>query len=413
MRCRLKSNLVRHLRALQGSRSKVDRATVDGLTLNESLSANCRHSVDVVRVHVVVVVNVGVIEDVRIIDDRVVHVDDGDEIMAATEPRKEWFAEAERDPADTEPNAATQESHKSRSIARRSIIRARAPAPAAREIVPAAIVVRSKAPRRVINPGPAPGADPISIAITVGSPTGRDFGGIPDMAVFRFISPRTVVIEIVVAGNITRNVPSGNGVVFLQVALGGPTIEAIWTGGLVNAVLNIVGAGEFAALSGVDFIGFAASGNFAFAADHGNASRVAVFIDVNAKSACLFDSKSKIWRVYFVEIALPQFADTEVQTAFREAHLRDALVKVQERKRGHTAKMHRGSASLQFGAGVFVHPNLVADGYRTVLGGAAPIALTAGLKGDRTIDVADARDARWRIFFIRSRLRRHKTQKTG
>src|SRR5258708_36502207 len=98
MLCRLKSNLVRHLRALQGSRSKVDRATVDGLTLNESLSANCRHSVDIVRVHVVVVVNVGVIEDVRIVDDRVVYGDDGDEIMAASERRDDRVAGAPRGP---------------------------------------------------------------------------------------------------------------------------------------------------------------------------------------------------------------------------------------------------------------------------------------------------------------------------
>src|SRR5260370_25340144 len=76
--------------------------------------------------------------------------------------------------------------------------------------------------------------------------------------------------------------------------------------------------------------------------------------------------------------------------------------------------MHGGGASLQFGAGMFVDPNLVADGHWTVSSSAAPIALSAGLQRYGTIHVADAGDARWRIFFfIRSRLRSRKTQKTG
>ena len=45
---------------------------------------------------------------------------------------------------------------------------------------------------------------------------------------------------------------------------------------------------------------------------------------------------------------------------------------------------------------------------------AGTLALAAGLQGNGTLDEADARDARRRIFFfIRARRRRHKTQKTG
>src|SRR5438128_1503001 len=45
---------------------------------------------------------------------------------------------------------------------------------------------------------------------------------------------------------------------------------------------------------------------------------------------------------------------------------------------------------------------------------AAPIALSAGLQRNGAIRVADAGDARGRIFlFVRSRLRSRKTQKTG
>src|SRR5258708_8134251 len=178
---------------------------------------------------------------------------------------------------------------------------------------------------------------------------------------------------------------------------------------LFNVVLNVVRAVEFGALAGMNFIGFAAGSNFAFAANYGHAGGVAIFINVNAKSTRLFNDEGQIRSVHFVDIALTQFADTEVDATFRKAHLRDALIKVQEGKRGHAAEMHRGRAGLQFGAGIFVNPDLVSDGHRTVFGGTAPIALSAGLQGDGTVDVADARDARWRIFFIRSRFRRGKT----
>src|SRR5258708_6006880 len=409
---RLDPHRTGHVRPPQRGFREVASSAVDRSTVHKSVAIHGANGMHVVRVHKIDVTNVGV-EDIRVADERVVHVDDGDEIMAAAEPREERFPEAERKPADSETKPATEEADKSRPIDGRPKERTGAPAPAAREIVPAAIVVRSKTPRRIIDPGPAPGADPIPIAIAVRSPVGRNFARVPNVAVFRFIAPVSIVVQIAVAGHVARNVLSGNGVVLFSVALSGPTIETVGTRSLVNAVLDVVRAAEFGTLARMNFVGFAASGNFAFAANHGHARRVAVFINVNAKSACFLDGESQIRSVYFVEIALPQFADTEVQTAFRKTHLRDALVKVQERKRGHTAEMHRGSASLQFGAGILIHPNLVADGHRAVFGGATPVALPAGLQGHGAIHVADARDARGRIFFIRSRLRHHKTQKTG
>ena len=103
-----------------------------------------------------------------------------------------------------------------------------------------------------------------------------------------------------------------------------------------------------------------------------------------------------------------------VDAAFGKAHLRDALVKVQEGESSHTAEMNGGCAGLQFGAGIFVHPKLVADSDRTVSGRAAPVTFSAGLQGNRTVNIADTRDARWGIFFfVGLRLRSRNAQKTG
>src|SRR5713101_4761680 len=177
------------------------------------------------------------VENVHIADKRVVHVDHGDETLPAREPGEERFAKSEWEPADAatpaktgvEAPAAAKEAHKGRPVDRRTKERARAPAPAAREIVPAAVVVRGKAPRRIVNPGPTPRADPVPIAVAVRSPARGDLGRIPNMPVLGLISPSAVIIEVVVADHIARNVTRGNRVVFLQVALRSPTIEAVGT----------------------------------------------------------------------------------------------------------------------------------------------------------------------------------------
>src|SRR5260370_42604249 len=126
----------------------------------------------------------------------------GDEVAGGTKGGKAGFGQAkgEQSASETEPaaeaKASTQEAYESRPIDRRTKERARAPAPPAREIVPAAIMVRSKAPRRIVNPSPAPRADPVPVAVTVRSPAGRNLGRIPNVAVLGLIAPSSVVVEV-------------------------------------------------------------------------------------------------------------------------------------------------------------------------------------------------------------------------
>src|SRR5882762_571619 len=412
---RLDPDRVGHLRAPEGARREPRGSAVDGLAIHEGIAICHRYEIDVANVRV---------EDVSIADKRVPFIDSFNELVTAAEPGEKRFAKAQREPAypsavaktATKTKAASEETDESRSIDRRTIDWARAPAPATREMVPAAIVERSKAPGRIVNPGPAPRADPVPIARAVGSPVGFYFTGIPNVAVLRFIAPVAVIIQIAVARRIARNVLSGNRVIFLQVALGGPAVEAVRTGSLRNDVVDVVRAVEFRAFACVDFIGLTAGGNFAFAANRSHASGVAALSYVNAKCSSLLHGECQVRGVNFVEVAFAQFTDAEIDAAFRKAHLCDALIKVQERQGGHAAEMDGRRAGLQFGAGIFVDPNFVTDGHRTVSGGTAPIALPPRLQGDGTFNVADARDARGRIRFLflaRLRLRSHNTQKTG
>src|SRR4029077_12249544 len=279
---RLDPDRVGHSRALESGRREMDAATVDSLAVHENLAVNGSHGADIMRVHEIDVANVRV-EDVSVADKRIALVDSLEEFVAAVEPREEWLAETQREPANAETKASAEETDKGRPIDRRTKDGARAPAPPAREIVPAAIVIGSKTPRRIVNPSPTPGADVVPVTVAVRSPVRANIVGIPDMAIFRLILPGTVVVEIAVARHIARNVVSGNGIVLLQVAVGGPAVKTVRTGSLVNAGFNVVRAGKFRALACMDRIGFATGGHFAFAAKHRHARGVAIFIHVDAK----------------------------------------------------------------------------------------------------------------------------------
>src|SRR5260370_1871188 len=101
--------------------------------------------------------------------------------MAATEPGEKRFAEAQRKPADppaetktsfkTETEAATKEAHERWTINGIANVRAWAPAPPAPEIVPAPIVVWSKAPGPIVNPSPPPSAHPPPLPLPLTTPT--------------------------------------------------------------------------------------------------------------------------------------------------------------------------------------------------------------------------------------------------
>src|SRR5260370_42384871 len=111
----------------------------------------------------------------------------GDEVAGGTKGGKAGFGQAkgEQSASETEPaaeaKASTQEAYESRPIDRRTKERARAPAPPAREIVPATIMVRSKAPRPIGNPSPAPPPDPGLAAGPVTPQTGRTLRLIPNL----------------------------------------------------------------------------------------------------------------------------------------------------------------------------------------------------------------------------------------
>ena len=80
-------------------------STVDGLAVHEGVAIGRGHGIHVVRIHKVEVANVGV-ENIPVADESIPFVDPLKELVTAVEPREEWFAKAEREPANSKSESA-------------------------------------------------------------------------------------------------------------------------------------------------------------------------------------------------------------------------------------------------------------------------------------------------------------------
>src|SRR5579863_5157641 len=83
---------------------------------------------------------------------------------------------------------------------------ARNPAPARSEPAPAAIMEWRESPRRIVDPAPAPRSDPGPVAGAVGRPVRSDPGREPDCTVIRLLLPLAVVVEVLIADCVVRDI---------------------------------------------------------------------------------------------------------------------------------------------------------------------------------------------------------------
>src|SRR5271157_656003 len=302
---------VGHAGATQSRCREMRCATIDGLTIHKGPVRSGCNRVGVVRIAVVEVSVAPPADDVGVANERVVDVDVVPVVAASVIPGTVRLTPAEREPrvapAKTE---AAEEPDERRAIKGPSINRTRAPTPTPAKPVPAAIVVGSKTPRLVANPGPAPGANPVPIAVAVRRPVGADIVGSPDGTVIGLLAPCAVLVQVAVANRIARNVFGRWGVVFLQVTILRPAIQIIR--GRRSGCREfhvVVCTGDVGALTGVNGVGLPARGNFTLAADDGNAGVVTVLVDVDAEIARFTNGERKIGRVHFAVIALENFTN--------------------------------------------------------------------------------------------------------
>ncbi len=84
-----------------------------------------------------------------------------------------------------------------------------------------------KSPRLVIHPGIAPGLDVDPVAVVIGSPILDGCARKPNIAVVGSSAPGAVIIQVLIAHDVRRNVARRVGVFPVTIAIGGPTIKLV------------------------------------------------------------------------------------------------------------------------------------------------------------------------------------------
>src|SRR5271157_2025911 len=203
------------------------------LGIAECIRVNCAGSGRLIAV--MDVVDVGYVGNVGDIDvAHIGHVDLAQIGIAVVIPGIERLSGTERKPchyaADAETRRKSRPSgkgHECRSIDRERGNRSWYPTPACSHQQPASIVKGSESPRRLVDPGPAPGLNPGPPSVTVGSPSHSQARGIPYRPVFSYGLPAPVLVQIVISRHVGADVLPRARIDVHPVAFSAPLIEAV------------------------------------------------------------------------------------------------------------------------------------------------------------------------------------------
>ena len=82
------------------------------------------------------------------------------------------------------------------------------------------------------------------MAVAIRRPIGSHARGDPDRSVARNILPVAVVIQVLVAGHLRRNIIGGFSAIFAMVALKRPIVEIIGARQLCDVIVQLIAASE-------------------------------------------------------------------------------------------------------------------------------------------------------------------------
>src|SRR5262249_52271501 len=114
----------------------------------------------------------------------------------------------------------------------------RDPKPPGIAVTPATVVERRKSPRGIIDPRPSPRLHPCPLPIAVWGPSHGYIIRIPDVAVFLGLAPLTIVIEILIAGNVIRKVITRRISILTPVAVECPAVKVVAVGEPISIVVE-------------------------------------------------------------------------------------------------------------------------------------------------------------------------------
>ena len=227
----------------------------------------------------------GDLGDVR----HVLHVDHAQVARRVAVDGNVDLARPQREPADRRADGhaeagRAEPGHQGGRIDRTRHDHAGDPAPVPAHHHPAAVVQRREAPRRFVDPGPAPGTDPDPAAEAVRRPGRRHTAREPHRPVVGDRAPVAVLVEQLDAGGFARNVGGAADRLFPRLAGGDPLVEAVGSrGGDLEA--HHRRGDEFAALAAADHESAAVDADAHAAEERGDRGQAGRPVDIDAVAA--------------------------------------------------------------------------------------------------------------------------------
>ena len=272
------------------------------------------------------------------------------------------------------------------------------PAPRSADERPAPVMERREAPWLCVNPGPAPRRDINPVADLIGSPAGGDTIGHPHCAIVRIVVPRAIVVQVVIAVDIARDVFGRKRRVFALIARLAPVFEIVVARRVRRVVGNIVGTVEGVHLSRDEIPCLSAAGDFTPAFANGDHGRAAIRIGGDAIFAAAREREREIGRIDFKRITGRKPAHVNFDHALRELYLRGAIVEREKRNAGLAGHADRGAADVNLAARIFIDPEVIARGEWAIGIGLHPVRVAGDLIGHRALNEIQPTHAARRII---------------
>jgi hypothetical protein len=145
---------------------------------------------------------------------------------------------------------------------------------------------------------------------------------------------------------------------------------------------------------------------FALAFPHIDYRPVPTRPDVEAIVSGLLHRKGEVGSIDFVSLALVQATDMEIQCPLVQLHLDIVVPNVGQGKTGFVADPQEARAHVQFSLGIFIGPDIVGIGQRTIQRPFDPISRSLGLKRNRSRLKLQTGNAARRVLFRSTRFSR-------
>src|SRR6266567_3459857 len=264
--------------------------------------------------------------------------------------------------------------------------RSRNPEPSSTYKCPTSVVKRSKSPRFLFHPGPAPGPNIDPVTEAVRSPSHGDGARAPARTVSGYITPVAVLVEVFIAGYFARNIICGIGVVFAIVTVEGPAVEIIAIGNLAEIVVDVLlVAGKSCGLACDHGIGKSAARNSTAAVPDVGDGATSVLAYVDTIFTGLQQGQRDVWGIDFVRISIIEMPHAQNHGTLRQTDLGGMVVERQEGDSGLRTQADRRGTNVHFGARIFVRPEIVTRNHRTIRHACDPVIFAGWAKRDRPL----------------------------